>query len=409
MKLRHAILDNLSTALLAIVLGLVVWVVAMYEKAPPRTQVFPTPVPIQVLNVGEDLVISGSVPGDVRIEVRALTTTWNELTASSFEATLDLQGLQAGAHEVGVQARALDTAAVILRVDPPRIHVDLEAMDERKVRVRAIVQDEESIPLGYISRMPVTTPEQVVVRGPKTAVARVAEAVIEVSLKNARESVVKQGAPALLDGSGNAVEGLSVSPPAVAVKVVVERQVGYRDVTVRATTRGSPLPGYWISNIRVEPVLVTVYGRQSVIDTLPAYLDTEPIDVNGAKQDVVKRLALALPEGVLVLGEGAGKEGILVQVSIQPLLGGQTIRRDVKLLNVRFGLRATASPKTVDIILSGPMPALQELKPDDVEVVLDLFGLSKGTHKVAPRVNLPEGLGLELKSIVPDPVEVTIE
>jgi YbbR domain-containing protein len=185
--------------------------------------------------------------------------------------------------------------------------------------------------------------------------------------------------------------------------------VGYRDVTVRATTLGNPAAGYWISNIHVEPILVTVYGQQSVIDELPGYLDTEHIEVNKATQDVIKRVALALPEGVLVLGAGAGKDGILVQISIQPILGGQTIRRDLQLLNLRLGLRATASPTAVDIILSGPVPALQELRPEDVQVTLDLYGLGRGTQKVAPRESLPDGLGLEVKSIVPDLVEVTIE
>jgi len=63
----------------------------------------------------------------------------------------------------------------------------------------------------------------------------------------------------------------------------------------------------------------------------------------------------------------------------------------------------------VDIILSGPLPALQELQPEDVQATVDLFGLGKGTHKLAPSVILPDGRGLEVKSIVPDIVEVTIE
>jgi len=237
----------------------------------------------------------------------------------------------------------------------------------------------------------------------------VTEAVLEISLKSARETVTRQDAPTLLDSAGNKVQGVTVTPAAVVVKVVIERQVGYRDVTVRANPRGAPAAGYWISNIKVEPIMVTVYGRQSVIAELPGYLDTEPIELGKATQDVIKRVALALPEGVLVLGDGAGREGILVQISIQPLLGGQTVHRELKLQNLRPGLRATASPQSVDVILSGPMPALQALQPEDVQVVLDLARLGRGTHKVAPRVVLPDGSGLEFKSIVPDIVEVTIE
>jgi YbbR domain-containing protein len=280
---------------------------------------------------------------------------------------------------------------------------------ERKVRVRVKLLDEDSIPLGYTFRLPVATPEQVTVTGPRAATELVAEAVVEVSLRNARDTVSQQLAPALVDTNGNRVAGLSVSPSTVAVRVVVERQVGYRDVTVRATTEGSPAAGYWISNISVEPVLVTVYGQQSQIEALPGFLDTESIDVQGATNDVIKRVPLALPEGVLVLGEGSGDEGILVQISIQPLLGGQTIRSELELRQLSFGLTATASPTAVDIILSGPLPALQELQPGDVRAVLNLFGLTRGTHKVTPEVILPEGLGLEVQSIVPDIVEVTIQ
>ncbi len=409
MKLWRAFLSNLSSALLALFLAVVVWVVAMYEKAPPRTQVFPTPIPIKIVNLGEGLLISGPVPGEVKVQARALSTTWEKLKGSSFEATLDLQGLEAGAHEVPVTTRATEPGVAILGIEPASASVNLEQIAERKVHVRGKVLDEESIPLGYISRLPTVTPEQIVIRGPKAAVSQVAEAVIEVSLKTARETVIKQEAPTLVDASGNQVQGLMLSPNAVTVTVVVERQVGYRDVTVRATTHGTPAAGYWISNIRVEPVLVTVYGRQSVIDALPGYLDTESIDVNNAKQDVIKRIALGLPEGVLVLGDGSGKEGILVQISIQPLLGGLTIRRDLQVQGLRFGLRAAASPKAVDIILSGPLPALQELKTEDVQAILDLSGLARGTHKVSPKVVLPEGMGLEVKSIVPDIVEVVID
>jgi YbbR domain-containing protein len=409
MRLWQGLISNLSSALLALFLAVVVWVVAVYETAPPRTEAFPTPLTISVLNLGEDLTILNDVPRETRITVRALGDTWDELRVGDFEATVDLAGLEAGRHELPVAVTTAEEEVSILQVDPAVITLDLQEVAERKVRVRVRLLDEESIPLGYTFRVPVVTPEQVSVTGAKASAERVAEAVVEVSLRNARDTVSQQLTPALLDADGNRVLGLSVSPPTVSVRVVVERQVGYRDVTVRATTVGSPAAGYWISNISVEPVLVTVYGQQSEIEALPGFLDTEPIDVEGATADVIQRVPLALPEGVLVLGEGSGDEGILVQISIQPLLGGQTIRSELEIRQLAFGLTATASPTAVDIILSGPLPALQELEPSDVRTVLNLFGLARGTHKVTPEVTLPEGLGLEVKSIVPDFVEVTIE
>lgn len=409
MKLWRGFIYNLSSALLALFLAVVVWVVAVYETHPPHKEKFPSDIPIQILDLGEDLVISDPVATGAEITVLALEDTWEELESNDFEATIDLLGLEAGQHKVPVTVTTLKEGVTILKVEPESITINLQEIAERKIRVRVKVLDQESIPLGYISRLPVATPEQITVTGPKTSVEEVAEAVVEVSLKNARDTVVDQEVPTLLDAAGEKIQGLTVSPPIVVVKVVIERQVGYRDVTVRATMQGAPASGYWISNISVEPALVTVYGQQSEIEALPGFLDTEPIDVDGAENDIVRRVPLALPEGVLVLGEGAGEEGVLVQISIQPLFGGQTIRSELELQGLRFGLKATASLTAVDVILSGPLPALQELQPDDVQVILDLSGLGRGKHTVTPEVVLPEGLGLEVKSIVPDIVEVTIE
>jgi len=409
MRAWRALAANASSALLALFLASVVWVVATYETAPPVTDTFPTPIPIRILNLGEGLVLRGSTGTETELRIRALGDTWERLRSNSFEATVDLEGLESGQHVVPVRVETLEEGIDLLGVDPSHITVDLEELVERSVRVTVRVLDEKSIPRGYMSRLPIATPEQIIIRGPKTVASQVVEAVIELSLKNARDTVTKQEAPTLLDAAGNRVEGLSVSPVTVRAMVPIERLVGYRDVTVRAISQGVPTPGYWISNISVKPALVTVYGKQSIVDELPGYLDTYPIDVEGAEQDIIKSVPLDLPEGVLVLGEGSGSEGILVQISIQPLLGGQTIHREVQLQGLRLGLKATPSPLSVDVILSGPLPALQQLEPDDVQVVLSLLTLGRGTHKVTPRVILPEGSGLEVKSIVPDTVEVTIE
>lgn len=407
-RIWRAIMSNISSALLALLLALVSWLAAVYEKAPPRTDIL-SGVRLKVTNLGEGLIISGEVPNEVKLQLRALSSTWQQLNATAFDANLDLAGLGAGEHDVPIKVTVPDQSVILLAVQPQQVRVMLQQIESRRLRVRIKVIDEESIPLGYVSRVPSVSPDQITISGPSSAVAQVADAVIEVSLKNARETVIRQETPNLVDAQGNRVQGLGMSPGSVTVTVQIERQVGYRDVTVRAVTEGAPAAGYWISNITVEPSLVTVYGQQSVIEALPGYLDTQALDVQGATRDVIKRVALSLPEGVLVLGDGAGKEGILVQVTVEPLLGGQTMRRELTIRNLRAGLSATPSLTHVDVILSGPLPALQQLKPEDVQAALDLFGLPRGTHKVTPTITLPEGLGLEVKRIVPDVVEVVIE
>jgi len=59
------------------------------------------------------------------------------------------------------------------------------------------------------------------------------------------------------------------------------------------------------------------------------------------------------------------------------------------------------------VILSGPLPSLQNLAADDVQVVVDIAGLAAGVHQVKPRVPTVPG-ALRVQNIVPDTVQVTI-
>ena len=71
-------------------------------------------------------------------------------------------------------------------------------------------------------------------------------------------------------------------------------------------------------------------------------------------------------------------------------------------------LPTALSPDTVEVILSGPLPILQALTGDDVQIVVDVSGCTPGSFQGTPRViNVPSSLKVE--SIVPNTVEVTIK
>jgi hypothetical protein len=64
------------------------------------------------------------------------------------------------------------------------------------------------------------------------------------------------------------------------------------------------------------------------------------------------------------------------------------------------------SPEIVEVILSGPLPKLESLGPDDVRVVLSLFEYPLGTHQILPEVITPEDI--ESQSLIPETVQVRI-
>jgi hypothetical protein len=104
------------------------------------------------------------------------------------------------------------------------------------------------------------------------------------------------------------------------------------------------------------------------------------------------------------VGQGAG--GVRVQVTVAAIESGQTVRRPVTQQGIDPAYWWTASPENAEVILSGPIPRLQILKPGEVKVIVDLFGLGPGVYKVEPSIFVPDDLAVE--AVLPQVVEITI-
>jgi YbbR domain-containing protein len=98
---------------------------------------------------------------------------------------------------------------------------------------------------------------------------------------------------------------------------------------------------------------------------------------------------------------------VLVQVSISPIESNLRVAVPVEVIGLAPGEMALVSPELVDVILSGPVPVLDDLKPGDIRVVVDINGREDGVYQLNPTVShLPNRLQVE--SLQPSSVEVTI-
>lgn len=401
-------LSNLGTVGLSLLLAVIVWMVALRQENPLIPDTF-GPIPIEVVNLPDNMVILGDVPKSLQVTVRATEANWRNLSADKFRAWVDLGGLETGLHDVPLFVQCSDRSIQILEKQPDGLNIRLEWVTEREFEVRARVAD--SPPLGYIDRTPTVTPDRAVLRGPAPLVAQVNEVVAEVFLRGAKSTVKRVVELSARDEQGDTITGLNINPQRVTVEVPVDQRFGYKDVSVRAVVSGQVASGYWISNITVTPSTVTLVGSPSVLSNLAGYVETLPVDVQGATADATERVALNLPTGAsaVLAGSDASAEpnSVLVTVNVAAIEGGKTVRRAVTIQGLAADLSAVSSPSVVDVILSGPLPRLQALKLNEVRVILDLYGLEPGTHKIVPSVVVPEGL--KVTSLLPDTVEVEIK
>ncbi len=400
----RSLFTQLSSLVISLFLAVFVWAVATNEENPTREATFPDPIPIQFLNRPQGLLLYQKKAETVRVRVRAPEASWQNLRVDSFQANVDLQGLGSGVQQVPVTVQSVDPQVVVVAVDPPAISIQLEKIKQVKMDVRVRVLDDA--PIGYEFKTPAATPSQVAIVGPQVLVDQVNDATADVALRGVKTSVDREVAVGVHDALGNPIQGLTLNPATVMVHIPVEQRVGYKDVAVRAVLKGSVSSGYWVSNIGVDPPTVTLVGTADALDKIPGFVETLPVVITGAREDVPKRVALNLPSGVSVLNV----TDVAVQVSVEPVLGGITVRRPVavSLSNIRCELPVAVSPDTVEVILSGPLPILQALTGDDVQIVADVTGCTAGSFQTTPRViNVPDSLKVE--SIVPNTVEVTIK
>ena len=392
---------NSALMLLALILAALAWVVALEQGDPTLERRYPQAIPVTTSQPPEGMVIVGDFDERVQVTVRAPKSIHDSLKVDDFAVTVDLTSLDAGINQVPVQVTLDKNPSRVILVEPEHVSIEVQPKTEKTVPVRMQIAGEPA--LGYLMRAPIVISREVTVRGPSTYVAQVVEAVTDISVQDADETIDEEFSLQIQDDEGKPVPYVTWEPGITRVRIPIESSGYYRALAVKVVLEGQITPGYRITDISVEPPTITVFGTPDVIAALPGFIETEAIDVEGAQADVIERPALNGPPNVAVV---PGQQLVEVQVSVEPIESSLTVEITPELQGLGPGLTTTVSPETVEIILSGPLPLLEALEADDVRVVLDLFELPLGTHQLEPQVVLPEGLTAQ--SILPATVQVEI-
>jgi YbbR domain-containing protein len=395
-------LSNLPLVLLALLLAVLTWVTAAEEADPTNTDRFRQVIPVEVHGLAENMVIVGDVDAWAQVTIRAPESVWDALSVDDFGASIDLTGLEAGVYHVPIDVTISEEKSPIeiTIVDPQIIAVELQRWMERAVPVDIPVEGEPA--LAYLTQTKIITPEVVTISGPSSYVARVVEASASASVQGAQADVEETLALQALDADGRPVPYIAITPAVAQVCIPVEIREDYRTLTIKPIREGLIAYGYTITGFSVYPESVTVSGAPEVIEALPGFIETAPVSVEGAQDDVVAHPPLNVPADVALV---PGQQ-VTVTYHIEAIQSSLTTEITPTLQNLAPGFTATVSPATVEVFLSGPLPKLEAMQVGDVRVVVELFELKPGTHQIVPQVVVPDGV--TDYSILPSVVQVEI-
>lgn len=397
--------QNVRTFIWAFFLALTVWVSAVTSTDPDEVRTYPKAVPIEIVGQDPGLILVGTLPRSVQVTLRAPRSVWEKIlsTPKSTRAFLDLSNLEAGEHTLNVQIQVSAWPVRVVLVTPSLVTVNLERLVAHKFNLESVLIGE--LPIGFQAGELSLQPMQVVVSGPESLVERVAHVQVEILLDGKRESINDQFPVLVLDGNMSVVDGLTVNPQQVEVTLPVIQQGGYRDMAVKVVVRGQPASGYRLASITSFPPVVTVYSAiPELVNNLPGFVETQPLDLNNAKADISTRLSLNLPPNISVVGA----QDVVVDVGITAIRSSLTLSgTQIELFGLDPLLEAHIAPTMVDVIISGPVPLLEALSAQDVRVLVDVTGLSAGTYQLTPKVEILIA-DLQVDSILPAAVEVIL-
>jgi hypothetical protein len=284
--------------------------VVAYAQNPTQSRT--VQLPVATTSVPPGLVVVGKVP-PAPVTVIGTTENLAHFLPASLHVTGNFSNVKVGTNNVPIDVQNADPNITIVAPSSVTVTIDDLGSATQTVSIERV----NTLPPGFHEQTTATTitPPTVRVEGPKSQLSGI-QAVVIIDLANV--TAPGSTAPvtvAVLNANKKAVPQMTVTPPQVSVKMVIQADAVTLNKPVGFTVTGQPAAGYRMTNVQVAPLEVQATGVQNTLAAL-LLMATDPVDISGAKSDVIKTVTIRPPDGVTV-----NQKTATVHVFIAPIPG----------------------------------------------------------------------------------------
>ncbi|CAN5765818.1 MAG: CdaR family protein [Thermomicrobiales bacterium] len=342
-------------------------------------------VPVEIGDLPDTLQIVSTLP-DAMVTLRGAESRVQAVDGPALTVEADTAGItEPGTYLVSLELEVDDVSDHSVEPREVTIQVDAKVSEIFTLTVSFIDTMDQSRAIGSV--VPVVS--QVTVTGPTSAVDRIVEVILPVTIEQQSQSYDEAYVPYAVDGSGQRVTEVDILP--ASVMTYVEVQTRGKAVSVIPAISGVPAEGYSVQQRRALPDTIVVDGPLEILNDL-LFVNTEPVDVTDSTQSISTRVGLAdLPEGVAILEPASGS--VEVRVAIEDTTASsQTLSNlPVASIGLEDGLTASVDPESVSLQVSAPLDILQAMTSEDIGIFVNVTGLGPGTYRLVPEVTVPQG------------------
>jgi YbbR domain-containing protein len=336
-------------------------------------------VPVEIGDLPDTLQIVSTLP-DAIVTLRGAESRVQTVDGPALTVEADTAGItEPGTYLVSLEVEVDDVSDHSVEPREVTIQVDAKVSEIFTLTVSFIDTMDQSRAIGSV--VPVVS--QVTVTGPTSAVDRIVEVILPVTIEQQSQSYDEAYVPYAVDETEQRVTEVDILP--ASVMTYVEVQTRGKAVSVIPAISGVPAEGYSVQQRRALPDTIVVDGPLEILNDL-LFVNTEPVDVTDSTQSISTRVGLAdLPEGVTILEPASGS--VEVRVAIEDTTASsQTLSNlPVDWIGLEDGLTASVDPESVSLQVSAPLDILQAMTSEDIGIFVNVTGLGPGTYRLYRR------------------------
>ena len=291
--------NDLTIKIFALIIAIILWSYVMSEVNPDITREYKN-INITFSNIDalerQGLVVMEPKEANISVKVTGKTKDMNKFTSQGINARVDLSGYSEGEIKVPVHV-SLDqfTNIKITNYEPKEILFKFDKLitKEKNVTIRTTGKLEQ----GYVSGIPEVKSQSILLKGPRSWVNSVSEAVAIVDLSGRKETANVTVPIKLVDDKGNDVRGVEKEPNVIDVSIPIFRSV---KLPIELQTENQLPENYEITNITINPSSINLKGDKKALGTLTS-IKTVPIDINSLIENKNVEVELELPQNVELL------------------------------------------------------------------------------------------------------------
>ncbi|CAM3072423.1 CdaR family protein [Paenibacillus sediminis] len=390
--------NNNVAKILALAISVLLW--AMVHKGDVSTKPQMTTLDTRIIDnvkvqtYGLDTkkyVLNSINPERVRIEVRGKRSDITSFFAGDYKVMVDLSGIKPGTHTIPLSYE-LPSGVEMVSMDPSMVTVDLEELKTKEFDVN--IETTGTPAEGYQVGVPIIKPSnKVKVTLPENLIDDVKSVKGVIDVDGADSSIKdKKVKLAAYDKEGKEIPEAEISPSTVQVDLSLAAP--YITVPLELKYTGQLPEGLNLASVKTSVNQVALFGPKEALKGMESYkgVTINLSDVKGAGNTELN-VDLTPPPGF----EKIEPSSVKVELSVVP--EAQRVIDDIPIIiqGSRDEWNTTiVSPQNgrMSLTLAGASNLLDALKPEDIQLTVNVSNLKPGTHQVPVHITLPQFIKL---------------